>query len=139
MIPDWGSLRIFVRPGNTDMRKQIDGLAVLVRDSLGCDLFDGSLYLFAGMGGRRLKILYWDRNGFWAIPSEVALAEAAGKGPLPLAQGSRLGPHNHHRAVGVAVGRHRLLASSPQAGVSKPVESGRGEFTLKFPSARILL
>ena len=64
MIPDWSSLRIFVRPGNTDMRKQIDGLAVLVRDVLGGDPFDGSLYLFAGMNGRRLKILYWDRNGF---------------------------------------------------------------------------
>ena len=64
MIHDWSRLRIFVRPGYTDMRKQIDGLAVLVRDSLGCDPFDGSLYLFAGMNGRRLKILYWDRNGF---------------------------------------------------------------------------
>lgn len=64
VIRDWSGLRIFVRPGNTDMRKQIDGLAALVRDSLGQDPFDGSLYLFAGMGGRRLKILYWDRNGF---------------------------------------------------------------------------
>jgi len=64
VIRDWTGLRIFVRPGNTDMRKQIDGLAALVRDSLGQDPFDGSLYLFAGMGGRRLKILYWDRNGF---------------------------------------------------------------------------
>ena len=64
MIRDWSQLKIFVRPGYTDMRKQIDGLAVLVRDSLGHDPLDGSLYLFAGMGGRRLKILYWDRNGF---------------------------------------------------------------------------
>ena len=64
MIRDWSNLRIFVRPGNTDMRKQIDGLAALVRDTLGQNPFDGSLYLFAGMGGRRLKVLYWDRNGF---------------------------------------------------------------------------
>ena len=64
MIRDWSQLRIFVRPGYTDMRKQIDGLAAMVRDSLDHDPFDGSLYLFAGMGGRRLKILYWDRNGF---------------------------------------------------------------------------
>lgn len=64
MIRDWSHLRIFVRPGYTDMRKQIDGLAALVRDSLDHDPFDGSLYLFAGMSGRRLKVLYWDRNGF---------------------------------------------------------------------------
>ena len=64
MIRDLAGLRIFVRPGSTDMRKQIDGLAALVRDALGCDPLDGSLYLFCGMGGRRLKALYWDRNGF---------------------------------------------------------------------------
>ena len=64
MIRDLSKLRIFVRPGNTDMRKQIDGLAALVRDGMGYNALNGSMYLFAGMGGRRLKILYWDRNGF---------------------------------------------------------------------------
>ena len=64
MILDYSKLRIFVRPGYTDMRKQIDGLAALVQESMGLNPLDGSLYLFAGMGGRRLKILYWDRNGF---------------------------------------------------------------------------
>lgn len=46
------------------MRKQIDGLAALVRDGMGHNPLDGGLYLFAGMGGRRLKALYWDLNGF---------------------------------------------------------------------------
>ena len=64
MIRDWSQLRVFVRPGTTDMRKQINGLAALVRDGLGHDPLDGSLYLFAGKGRDRLKILYWDRNGF---------------------------------------------------------------------------
>jgi len=64
MIRDWSRLRIFVRPGRTDMRKQIDGLAALVRDAMGLNPLDGSVYLFAGMGGHRLKVLYWDRNGF---------------------------------------------------------------------------
>jgi len=64
VIGDLSQVRIFVRPGTTDMRKQINGLAALVRDDLGHNPLDGSLYLFAGIGGRRLKILYWDRNGF---------------------------------------------------------------------------
>lgn len=64
MILDWAQMRIFVRPGWTDMRKQIDGLAALVRDGLGQNPLDGSLYLFCGMAGRRLKVLHWDRNGF---------------------------------------------------------------------------
>jgi transposase len=46
------------------MRKQIDGLAALIRDGMGGNPLDGSLYLFCGMGGRRLKVLHWDRNGF---------------------------------------------------------------------------
>ena len=55
MIPDVNQLRIFVRPGRTDMRKahlcaQIDGLAALVRDGMGFNPLDGGLYLFAGMG-----------------------------------------------------------------------------------------
>ena len=50
MIPDLSQVRVFVRPGITDMRKQISGLAALVRDSLGCDPLDGSLYLFVGKG-----------------------------------------------------------------------------------------
>ena len=64
MIRDLAGLRIFVRPGSTDMRKQIDGLAALIRDGMGGNPLDGSLYLFCGMGGRRLKVLHWDRNGF---------------------------------------------------------------------------
>jgi len=47
-----------------NMRKRVDGLAALVRDGLGRDPLDRSLYQFCGMGGRRLKALYWDRNGF---------------------------------------------------------------------------
>ena len=49
---------------------QIDGLAALVRDGMGFnpgDTFGLPLrepVPVGGMGGRRLKALYWDRNGF---------------------------------------------------------------------------
>jgi transposase len=62
MIIDWSKIRIFLRPGITDMRKQINGLAALVEE-LGYDPFAESLYLFCGKDRRRLKALYWDRNG----------------------------------------------------------------------------
>jgi len=61
---DLTSTKIYLRPGYTDGRKQINGLAALVRDQFLANPLDGSLYLFCGLGGRRLKILYWDRNGF---------------------------------------------------------------------------
>lgn len=48
-----------------DMRKSIDGLAQLVGPLLGQDALCGSLFVFVSKGGDKVKILWWDRNGFW--------------------------------------------------------------------------
>lgn len=64
MILDWAKVRIFVKPGATDMRKQINGLSMLVAEQLGMDPLDGSLFLFCNKQRRILKVIYWDRNGF---------------------------------------------------------------------------
>lgn len=61
---NWNSVRIFIRPGVTDMRKQINGLSVLVQEEMHCNPVNGHLYIFCNRNRRRLKILYWDRNGF---------------------------------------------------------------------------
>ena len=64
MFIDWNAVKVFVRPGVTDLRKQINGLAVMVQGELGLDPFSGNLYLFCNRNRRLLKLLYWDRNGF---------------------------------------------------------------------------
>lgn len=64
MWPDVGSLKIHVRPGRTDMRKQINGLATLVETGMGERPFSGDLFLFCGRDMTMLKALYWDKNGF---------------------------------------------------------------------------
>jgi len=46
------------------MRKQINTLAVLVKQEQGKDPLDGNLYVFCGSGRRTIKVLYWDKNGF---------------------------------------------------------------------------
>ena len=61
---DWSAVRIFVRPGITDMRKQINSLSVMVQEEMNQDPLNGHLYLFCNKKRRRLKALYWDRNGF---------------------------------------------------------------------------
>lgn len=61
---DWGTVRIFVRPGITDMRKQINSLSVMVQEEMLHDPLSGHLYLFCNKNRRRIKALYWDRNGF---------------------------------------------------------------------------
>jgi transposase len=64
MFVDWKAVKVFVRPGATDLRKQINGLAVMVQAEMGLDPFSGSLYLFCNRNRKLLKLLYWDRNGF---------------------------------------------------------------------------
>ena len=65
MTIDWSGVNIYVFPGWTDMRKEINGLSVLVEEQLAADPFSGSLFLFCNRRRTHLKILYWDRNGFW--------------------------------------------------------------------------
>jgi transposase len=55
---------VFVKPGPTDMRKQINGLSIIVAEELAMDPLDGSLFLFCNKQRRILKVIYWDRNGF---------------------------------------------------------------------------
>jgi transposase len=62
------SVRVYLCLSPCDMRRSFDGLHALVRDHLQSDAFAGHLYLFANRRRDRLKILYWDRDGFaiWA-------------------------------------------------------------------------
>lgn len=56
---------VYLACGATDLRKSIDGLAALVTYSFELDLFSNSLFVFCNKGRDKLKILYWDHNGFW--------------------------------------------------------------------------
>lgn len=51
--------------GATDLRKSIDGLAVLVREGFDLDPFSTGLFVFCNRHRNKLKILKWDHNGFW--------------------------------------------------------------------------
>jgi transposase len=59
------SVRVFVARERVDFRKGFDGLCGIVRDQFGDDPLSGHLYLFFNARGNRIKILVWDRNGFW--------------------------------------------------------------------------
>jgi len=68
MWPDLSQARVLIRPGVTDMRKQINGLSALVQNAMAEGPFSGDLFLFCGRDKNLIKALYWDRNGFclWA-------------------------------------------------------------------------
>jgi transposase len=58
--------RIWMASEATDMRCGFDRLAERVKAVLGRDPHSGHLFVFRSGGGDRLKILYWDRDG-WAV------------------------------------------------------------------------
>ena len=64
MIPNLEKTALYVRPGATDMRKQINGLSIIIENELHIDPFSSSLFLFCNKQKKILKILWWDRNGF---------------------------------------------------------------------------
>ena len=61
------SVRIFVAVGATDLRKSFDTLSVLVTDVLRQDPFSGHLFAFFNRRRNRVKLLVWDRDGFWLL------------------------------------------------------------------------
>ncbi len=62
------SVRVFVATQPVDGRKGVDSLAAIVRSALDADPLSGHLYVFFSKRCDRVRVVYWDRNGFalWA-------------------------------------------------------------------------
>jgi transposase len=65
MLSEAGADRVYLACGATDLRKSIDGLAVLVKEGFDLDVFSSSLFVFCNRQRDKVKILRWDHNGFW--------------------------------------------------------------------------
>ena len=60
-------LRVYMHRDAVDFRKNINGLALLVEQALGLDPFASAVFVFRNQRADRIKILGWDRNGFWLL------------------------------------------------------------------------
>jgi transposase len=58
------SVRVFVATQPVDGRKGADSLMVIVRDVLRHDPLGGHLFVFFSRRCDRVRVVYWDRNGF---------------------------------------------------------------------------
>ena len=59
------AVKVYLAADPVDMRKSIDGLALIVQLKFKLDPFSESLFVFTNRGKDKLKILFWDHNGFW--------------------------------------------------------------------------
>src|SRR5436305_15344321 len=82
--------RIYLCVAPTDMRKSYDTQALAVREHLGGDPLSGSWFVFRGKRGDRLKILYWDGDGYALWQKRLQ----AGTFEFP-----KVPPTDHHVAV----------------------------------------
>ena len=62
--PDRGIERVYLHRAPVDMRKQMDGLSILAQDVLRQNPMSGALFVFVNARRNKLKILFWERNGF---------------------------------------------------------------------------
>jgi transposase len=60
-------LKVYLHRQPVDFRLGINGLALLVEQQLGLDPFAACAYVFGNRRRNRVKILLWERNGFWLL------------------------------------------------------------------------
>lgn len=58
------AVQIYLAVDPVDLRAAFDGLSALVRHGMGRNPLDGHLYVFLNRRANRVKILWFDRNGF---------------------------------------------------------------------------
>jgi transposase len=65
------SVRIFLAVEPCDMRCGFDTLAARVTSVLELDVFSGAFFAFRNRRGDRIKILVWERGGFWLLAKRL--------------------------------------------------------------------
>jgi transposase len=61
------SVRVFVARGVTDLRRSFDRLSAQVQEVLCQDPLSGQVFVFFNRQRNRVKMLVWERDGFWLL------------------------------------------------------------------------
>lgn len=92
-----GISKFVVVCGYTDLRKSVDGLSQLVEGTYNTSPFEeGTLFLFCGRRGDRIKALLWEGNGFLMLYKRYE-------------NGSLSWPRTPKEAVNISKHEYRLL------------------------------
>lgn len=65
------ALKVYLHRQPVDGRKHINGLALLVEQALGLDPFAPALFVFGNRRRDRIRILFWERTGFWLMTKRL--------------------------------------------------------------------
>lgn len=63
MIGPTGAVKVMVATKPVDFRKGAEGLAALVRETMGADPFSDAVYVFRAKRTDRIKLIFWDGTG----------------------------------------------------------------------------
>ena len=77
MLSFLSNTRVYLAAGATDLRKSFDTLAGVVRNSLRLDRLSGHLFVFTNARKNRLKILFWDKTGWWVCAKRLEVGTLA--------------------------------------------------------------
>lgn len=64
-------LKVYLHRDPVDFRMGANSLSILVEQAMGQNPMDGALYVFGNRRCDRIKILGWDRNGFWLLMKKL--------------------------------------------------------------------
>ena len=78
------AVRIWLGVQPTDLRKSFDSLAEVVRQHLEADPLSGHVFVFRNRKSDRVKLLYWDEDGYVIVYKRLE----AGTFAFPAAEGN---------------------------------------------------
>lgn len=55
---------VYLHRDTVDFRKSINGLSIIVEQSMNLSPYDSALFVFCNKSRDKLKVLYWDKTGF---------------------------------------------------------------------------
>ena len=62
---DFENAKIYVRPGSTDLRKGVSGLTAIIENEMKLSALSESVFLFCNKSHKLLKVIFWNKTGFW--------------------------------------------------------------------------
>ncbi len=123
MLSFLSNTRGYLAAGATDQRKSFDTLAGVVRNSLRLDPLSGHIFVFTNARENRLKILFWDKTGWWVCAKRLEVGTYPGP-PDPPPDG----------APGVRL--HGLQRPKPGAGADAAPGNRKRDLQTEAPDTR---